>query len=58
MSISDSGIIHDFLTLLGIEITTQSGAELAFVVAGALLVASLALVLAFLFKLLVYIRRG
>lgn len=58
MTITDSGLIHDFLNLLGIEITTQSGSELAFIVCGALLASCVALVLAFLFKFLVYIRKG
>lgn len=58
MNILSSGLVHDFLALLGFEITTQSGAELAFVVTGALLAVAVALVLAFLFKFLVYIRRG
>lgn len=58
MTILDTGLIHEFLQLLGFQITTQSGAELAFVVTGALAAVSVALVLAFLFKFLVYIRKG
>lgn len=58
MKITDTGLIREFLDLLGIEITTQSGSELAFVVCGALLASCVALVLAFLFKFLVYIRKG
>lgn len=58
MTILDTGLIHDFLSLLGFEITTQSGAELAFVVTGSLAAVSVALILAFIFKLIVYIRKG
>lgn len=58
MTILDTGLIHEFLQLLGFQITTQSGAELAFVVTGALAAVSVALILAFLFKFLVYIRKG
>lgn len=58
MTILDTGLIYEFLQLLGFQITTQSGAELAFVVTGALAAVSVALVLAFLFKFLVYIRKG
>lgn len=58
MNILDTGLIHDFLELLGIQIITQTGAHIAFVVCGTLLAVCLSLVLSFLFKLIVYIRRG
>ena len=58
MRLLDSGLIHDFLDLLGIEILTQSGAMVAFIICGALLSIAICSCLLLIFKFLVYLRRG
>lgn len=58
MRLLDSGLIHEFLSLLGIEIVTASGTMLAFVVCAALLSVCVISLLVLIFKFLVYLRRG
>lgn len=58
MNITDSGLIKQFLDILGIEITTATGNYVAFMASSALLAVALIALMVLLFKLLVYIRRG
>ena len=58
MNITDTGLIKQFLDILGIEITTATGNYVAFMASAALLAVALIALMVLLFKLLVYIRRG
>lgn len=58
MKILESGLIYDFLNLLGVEIITSTGTMLAFLAAAALLCVCIVSTLVLIFKFLVYIRRG
>lgn len=58
MTLLDSGLIHDFLNLIGIQITTTTGTMVAFIVCASLLCVCIVSCLVLLFKFLVYLRRG
>lgn len=58
MRLLDSGLIYDFLQLIGVELTTQTGILVAFLVCAALLCVCIVSVMVLLFKFLVYLRKG
>lgn len=58
MRLLDTGLIYDFLSLLGIELVTSTGTMLAFVACAALLCVCIISTLVLIFKFLVYLRRG
>ena len=58
MRLLNSGLIQDFLNLIGVEIVTASGTMVAFLVCGALLCVCIVSCLVLFFKFLVYLRRG
>lgn len=58
MKLLDSGLIHDFLQLIGIELVTSTGTMVAFLVCAALLCVCIVSIMVLLFKFLVYLRRG
>lgn len=58
MNILDSGLIYQFLDILGVEITTATGHYIAFMATVALAAVALVALMVLVFKLLVYLRRG
>lgn len=58
MKLLNTGLIYEFLSLLGIEIVTSTGTMLAFVACAALLCVCIISTLVLIFKFLVYLRRG
>lgn len=58
MIFTNDGIIQQFLNLLGVTITTSDGQYLAFLTVSVLAVVVLVLFLVFIFKFLVYLRKG
>ena len=57
MTLVDSGLVKQFLDLIGIEITTASGGYIAFLVVSILIGLIVITFAMFLFKFLVYVRR-
>lgn len=58
MNFSSSGLIQQFLDFLGVQLQTADSYYIAFVTVAALGVVLVVLVLSFIFKLLVYIRKN
>lgn len=56
MTIVDSGLVQQFLDLLGVELTTATGHYVAFLAVSSLAVVALVSLLVLLFRFLVYIR--
>lgn len=57
MTLVDSGLVKQFLDLIGIQVTTASGGYIAFLVCSILIALIVITFSMFLFKFLVYIRR-
>lgn len=57
MTLVDSGLVQQFLDLIGIQITTASGGYIAFLVVSILIGLIVITFSMFLFKFLVYVRR-
>ena len=57
MTLIESGLVKQFLDLIGIEITTASGGYIAFLVVSILIGLIVITFAMFLFKFLVYVRR-
>lgn len=58
MIFTDDGIIAQFLSILGVQITSYDGYYIAFVVSSALAACIIVSFLVLLFKFLCFIRRG
>lgn len=58
MIFSADGLINQFLNFLGVSISTSDGYYIAFVTVSALGLAVVTLILTFIFKFIVYIRKG
>lgn len=58
MSFTSSGLIKQFLDFLGVTITTQTGEYLAFIITSAVFGLLALATLVFIFRLLVFIRKG
>lgn len=58
MIFTADGLINQFLNFLGVSISTSDGYYIAFVTASALGLAVVTLILTFIFKFIVYIRKG
>lgn len=58
MRLLDVGLIQDFLSLIGIEVVTSTGAFVAFLVCASLLCVCVVSCIVLLFKFLCYLRRG
>lgn len=58
MIFSPDGLINQFLNFLGVSISTSDGYYIAFVTVSALGLAVVTLILTFIFKFIVYIRKG
>lgn len=57
MTLVDSGLVKQFLDMIGIQITTASGGYIAFLVVSILIGLIVITFSMFLFKFLVYVRR-
>lgn len=58
MIFTDTGIIAQFLSVLGVTVTTFDGYYVAFVVASAVVACVVISFMVLLFKFLCYIRKG
>lgn len=58
MIFTADGLINQFLNFLGVSISNSDGYYIAFVTVSALGLAVITLILTFIFKFIVYIRKG
>lgn len=58
MIFTNDGLIQSFLNFLGVSLTTSDGYYLAFLTVSVLAVVILVLIMSFIFKFLVYLRKG
>lgn len=58
MNFTPDGLIHKFLDLLGVSVTTSTGQYIVFIISSAVIAVSIVSLMLLIFKFLVYLRKG